>query len=549
MAATLGQPEQTALAVGGMGRLSSHVSTLWTRARLQWASMLPAQRRWSTVSLSLLTALIAMIMWYAFRTEWRTLYAGLDPDDVRQTGMTLTQAQIPFNLIASDTTIVVPAPYLDKARLATASKGGIKSGRLGFELFDKPNWVGSEFDEQVNYQRALEGELEHTVGTLADIESARVHLVMPHESLFREEERPAKASVVLKLRHAALADGEADAIRNLVASAVDGLNPDRVVLVDASGHVPLGPKTPEVLLLSAEQALEEKLVSTLEPVTGAGNVRVSVTLDFDQAVTEETEETYDPDQTATLSMQRTEQTTGGQPQTAGVPGTASNAPNSQALPVYPKQITPPESAKSEAGTYGVSKSVRHVVQNPGRLRRMTAAIVVNDRLTRTAAKGPPEQWQPWPPEALRNLTMLAQASVGFDASRGDVLTVEDLAFDGNRIQPPVSAAKQLLASAENSPTLTKYGTLLLGVLLVLAFGVRPALQRSRTATAEELAKAKDRSAVLQEEVTQAALAPPEPPPMDPERKRAQEIFDQVTAHLKREPTQSSRLLQSWIHSE
>ena len=147
--------------------------------------------------------------------------------------------------------------------------------------------------------------------------------------------------MVLKLRHASLADGEADAIRNLVASAVDNLGPERVVLVDASGRLPLGPKTPEALRLGAEQTLEEKLISTLEPVTGAGNVRASVTLDYDEAAHEETDETYDPDQTATLSMQRTEQSTGAQPVAAGVPGTASNVPNSQALPVYPKQTMPP----------------------------------------------------------------------------------------------------------------------------------------------------------------------------------------------------------------
>ena len=225
--------------------------------------------------------------------------------------------------------------------------------------------MGSEFDEQVNYQRALEGELEHTVGTLSDVESARVHLVLPHDSLFREQERPAKASVVLKLRHRSLADGEPEAIRNLVASAVDGLTPDHVVLVDAAGNLPLGPKTAEAMRLSAEQALEEKLVATLEPVTGAGNVRASVTLDYDPQATEETEETYDPDKTVTLSMQRTEQTTGAQPVAAGVPGTASNAPNSQALPVYPQQTTPPQTAKTESGTYGASKTVRHVVENPG----------------------------------------------------------------------------------------------------------------------------------------------------------------------------------------
>src|ERR1700694_3672857 len=201
-------------------------------------------------------------------------------------GMILTQAQIPFDVTANGSGIRVSAAQLDKARLATAAKGGIKSGRLGFELFDKPNWVGSEFDEQVNFQRALEGELEHTVGSLSDVESARVHLVMPHDSLFRAQERPAKASVVLKLRHRSLGDGEPEAIRNLVASAVDGLAPERVVLVDAAGHLPLGPKTADAMRLTAEQVLEEKLIATLEPVTGAGNVRASVTLDYGASVAE-----------------------------------------------------------------------------------------------------------------------------------------------------------------------------------------------------------------------------------------------------------------------
>jgi flagellar M-ring protein FliF len=551
MAAGTGQLEKIAPKVGGPGQFSSRLSTLWMRGRVQWASMQPAQRRWSLISASLLALLMGGILWYGLRTDWRTLYAGLDPEDARQTGLTLTQAQIPFDVQANGTAILVPAPSLDKARLATAAKGGIKSGRLGFELFDKPNWVGSEFDEQVNYQRALEGELEHTAGTLADVESARVHLVLPHESLFREEERPAKASVVLKLRHASLADGEADAIRNLVASAVDGLSPERVVLVDASGRLPLGPKTPEASLLSAEQILEEKVVSTLEPVTGAGNVRASVTLDYDQAATEETEETYDPDQTATLSMQRTEQTSGTQPVAAGVPGTASNAPNSQALPVYPKQTIPPESSKSETGTYGVSKSVRHVVQNPGRVRRMTAAIVVNDRLIHAASKKSAAQWQPWPPDALRNLTMLAQAAVGFDANRGDVLTVEDLSFDDNRASIQASAADRALASAENSPTLIKYFAFLLALLVVLAFGVRPALKLSGS-TSEGPSKkqaGKQAGELRAENTIPLVLSAQEPIAMDPERMRAQEIFDQVTGHLKREPTQSSRLLQSWIHSD
>jgi flagellar M-ring protein FliF len=424
----------------------------------------------------------------------------------------------------------------------------VKSGRLGFEIFDKPNWVGSEFDEQVNYQRALEGELEHTVGTLSDIESARVHLVLPHESLFREEERPAKASVVLKLRHRTLADGEPESIRNLVASAVDGLSPDHVVLVDAAGNLPLGPKTPEAMQLSAEQALEEKLTSTLEPVTGTGNVRASVTLDYDQQATDETEESYDPDQSATLTMQRSEQTTGAQPVAAGVAGAASNAPNTQALPVYPHETTQPQTAKTESGTYGVSKTTKHTVENPGRVRRLTAAIVVNDRMMEPATKDRAAVWQPRSADELRNLTALAQAAVGFDATRGDVVTVQDLAFDDNRPQPAAAIPEQLLNSAENSPVLIKYAALLVGLLVIVAFVVRPAIRHAGTALAMRGPVKVSRELATGSTVS-AWLSPPEPVESDPERVRAQEMFEQVKTHLKREPTQSSRLLQSWIHSD
>jgi flagellar M-ring protein FliF len=546
--ATGTQLEKSAPLMHGQPQLTDRLAGLWGRARVGWAGMQPAQRGWMLVAALLLAALVGGLFWYGLRPDWRILYADMDPEDVRQAGQVLSQAQIPFELSANGAGIMVPAAQLDKARLLTAAKG-LKSGRLGFEIFDKPNWVGSEFDEQVNYQRALEGELEHTVGSLSDVESARVHLVMPHDSLFREAERPAKASVVLKLRHRSLADGEPEAIRNLVASAVDGLTPDRVVLVDAAGNLPLGPKTAEAMQLSAEQALEEKLIATLEPVTGAGNVRASVTLDYDPAATDETQESYDPDQTVTLSMQRTEQSSGAQPVAAGVPGTASNAPNSQALPVYPQQTSGAQSAKSESGTYGASKTVRHVIEGPGRVRRLTAAIVVNDRLLEPASKSKAAQWQPRSPEELRNLTALAQAAVGFDVARGDLLQVEDLAFEENRLQQPVSLPTQLLATAEGSPVLIKYAAILTGILVVVAFGVRPALRHARFAPGPAI-KAGVRELPGHAEVAEPrAFRPPDPVEVDPERLRAQEIFEQVTGHLKREPTQSSRLLQSWIHSD
>jgi flagellar M-ring protein FliF len=248
-------------------------------------------------------------------------------------------------------------------------------------------------------------------------------------------------------------------------------------------------------------------------------------------------------------MQRTEQTAGAQSMASGIPGTASNAPNAQALPVYPQQTAPPQTAKSESGTYGASKTVRHVLENPGRVRRMTAAIVVNDRLAEAAAHGNAAVWKPRSADELRHLTALAQASVGFDATRGDMLTVEDLAFEENRAAQPASLPDQILATAEGSPVLVKYAALLIGLLIILAFAVRPALKAARTETGKQAKTAAKELPAGTEAVNHHVLNPAVAPELDLERIRVQEIFDQVSGQLKREPAQSSRLLQSWIHSD
>jgi len=180
---------------------------------------------------------------------------------------------------------------------------------------------------------------------------------------------------------------------------------------------------------------------------------------------------------------------------------------------------------------------------------MTAAIVVNDRLLQAAVKGKAAQWQPRSADELRNLTSLAQAAVGFQPSRGDLLQVSDLAFDDNRLQQPLTLPGQILASAESSPVLVKYGALVAGILIVVAFGVRPALRHAHP-TSKEAAKGGIKELPGATEATAPKiLKPPEPVELDPERIRAQEIFEQVSGHLKREPSQSSRLLQSWIHSD
>jgi len=214
------------------------------------------------------------------------------------------------------------------------------------------------------------------------------------------------------------------------------------------------------------------------------------------------------------------------------------------VPVYPRESsTGPESARTESSTYAASKTVKHTVENPGRVRRLTAAIVVNDRMMQAATTKSAAVWHPRSADELHNLTALAQAAVGFDPARGDALTVQNIGFDDNRTQQAKPLPLRLLDGAEGSPLLLKYTALLACFLLVLAFGIRPALRQVTVV---------QRSAVKAKELPNpaaAALAAAQPPELDQERIRKQAVYEQVTQQLKREPTQSSRLLQSWIHSE
>ncbi|HEX3470354.1 MAG TPA: flagellar basal-body MS-ring/collar protein FliF [Silvibacterium sp.] len=501
----------------------------------------PLQKKWLAGTAAFVLACAIGLMWYATRTDWRTLYAGLDPQDSREMASELTAAGIPFDVSPDGTTLRVGVDHLDKARLATTAKGGPRSGRMGFELFDKPNWVGSEFDEKVNYQRALEGELEHTINTLSDVEEARVHLVMPHDSLFNEQQRDAKASVVLKLRRRTLSDEEGDSIRNLVASAVDDLHPENVSLIDAGGRR-LGRKSGGAETEAHEQELAAKLVETLEPVAGVGNVRASVNVEYDTSTADETDETYDPNNVVTLSMQRSEQTAGGQPVAAGVPGTASNAPNVQP-PVYPKSTSETQNMKQEAGTYGASKKVRHTVQGTGQVRRITAAILVNHHMV---VNGKQVSWQARSPEEMKRLTELAQATVGYDAARGDQVNVEDMAFEDRAAQEP-AFGERLLKTASQSEALLKYGTIFLAMSALLVFVVRPMMARMKLAAMNQaLATAVDPALIAGEaemQLTAEQLA------AEKHKQHAQAVFEHVADHLRREPVQSTRLLQSWIHTE
>ena len=555
---------------------------------------LPAGKRaWLFASCAFLAAMCAGMIWFAGRPDWRILFSGLDGKDVQQVSQELAAAGIPYEMTVDGGGVQVPAEMLDKARMEVAAKGMPQTGRLGFELFDKPNWVGSEFDEKVNYQRALEGELEHTIGTLGVVRSARVHLVLPQPSLFAAQEKVAKASVVLKLKRATVDPEQADAIRGLVASAVENLSPEQVTLVDADGRVNFKQRLKDAggaaEAAEVEQAMEAKLVAMLEPLAGRDNVRATVNVSYELGSEERTDEIYDPSQTATLTLQKSEQSSTQPVKAVGVPGTASNSPagaavgavagsqaaaapgtppllQKEALPVYPQQgLGAGQSIHEENGTYGVTKHLLHSEQGPGRVRRVTAAVVVNDRsVMEGAGKLEHVVWKPRSADEMRRLEELARAAVGFDVKRGDQVAMENVSFNSNapeiKLAPMDRAMEEVRTLLHSQPGLVRTAVMgLCGVLLVL-FVLRPVARQVTATLREPVLLTSGAGAPGQveermfdpgglergaEDMVRVSLPPRAKTRVQLEQ---QGIFDHVSEHIRREPVQSTRLLEAWIGS-
>ena len=575
---------------GGVGEKALAVVA---QARGKFSAMPTDRRNWLMAGGAMLFAVVAAMVWYAGRPDYRVLYSGLDGKDVQQVAQELGAAGISFEMTADGTGVQVPVESLDKARMEVAAKGMPQSGRLGFELFDKPNWVGSEFDERVNYQRALEGELEHTIGTVGVVRSARVHLVLPQASLFTSEEKVAKASVVLKLKRASLDAEQTESIRNLVAGAVENLSPAQVTLVDADGRVNLQAKGHSAMAGDEERELEAKLVAMLEPLAGAGNVRATVNVSYDEGSEERTDEVYDPTQTATLTSQKTEQMSGGSKAAQGVPGTASNTPaaapvgavqgsakaaspgtppllQKDPLPVYPQAGNGTGQSTTEGTqTFAVSRHLSHTESGPGRVRRLTAAVVVNDRMAiEGTAKTLKTVWRPRTGEEMHRLEGLARAAVGFDEKRGDQVVMENVGFSSNTQEVEPQGVDKVMDQAKNllgtQPAILKTGvTALLGVMLLML--VLKPVATQLVATMKEPAMlgsgkrqgtaADDRGGALDGGGVKSQLHGAPSAGLGAgsaggsAEDRGPTRLDEISSHIKRDPGHSTRLIEAWIASD
>jgi len=516
------------------------------------------------------TALVvASLLGFVFlvgRADMKPLYSGLQPEEAQFIARTLAAENVPYEISTDGTSLRVPANKVDSVRLELASQGLPQTGRLGLELFDKPNWGGSDFAEKVNYQRALEGELERTIRAIRQVQSARVHLVMPHDSLFSEREREAKGSVVVKLREGRLADNAIRSITYLVASAVDNLRPENVTVIDADGNIPIltgghpqGMDHDEVEAM--ESRLTEKLVATLAPLVGREGLRTSVTVENDLASSESTQETYDPNGSVVLTSQVSQdQSSESDPQ--GIPGTPSNAPDSSAkgTAAAAADSTPAEAGqRSESKTYAVSKAVRHVVQPSGAIKKIAAAVLVDDAAeTKTAGGEKTESRRKRSPEEMKQIEELAKAAIGFDSARGDHLSVQNISFAAIAPGPPPNLTERLAPLIQEWMGAVRYAGLAVLFLLIYLMVLRPVKRQIAAALAAQQpqlhAGTRQQRALGKGETPQSELSVEtgggagagELTDINTEVKRTVVLKNQLVERIKKDPEAASRLIQNWV---
>lgn len=477
-----------------------------------WNSLTMAQRISLAAAPVVIFALSMALLHWKREGDFRTLYSSLAPEDAVAVTQKIREAGIEFRLDETGSAVSVPSAKLAEVRLALAGAGLPHTGRIGFELFDKTNLGASDFAEQVNYRRALEGELERTVGTLSEVAQARIHLTFAKESVFLDSRQPAKATAVLKLRREnRLSQTNVVAIANLIASAVDGLAPESVAIVDSSGRLLNRPRNGEDNEARAAEAnfdyrrqLESELLSkinqSLEPLLGAGKFRAGLNVECDFTTSEESEETYDSSKSALTQSQSTEESNS-IAGSAGTPGTASNLPRS------PERQTANASGifrRTESMSYLPGKSVRHTVAPKGTIRRLSAAVLVDHgtRWTGSGTKARRTLIAP-SPEVLKAVREVVASVTGYNEQRGDQITVEALPFESTlNAEPPMTAQQspvQKLPFDYRQPLLLGIAAgsiLLFGAMLFMIMRRKPA---PAAATAQaELAGA---SATQQEKVS------------------------------------------------
>lgn len=450
------------------------------------------------IGVAALLAIIAGMWMWGQTPDYRVLYSNLSDRDGGAIIESLQQMNIPYKFAEGGGALSVPANLVHEARLKLASQGLPKGGNVGFELMENQRFGITQFAEQVNYQRALEGELARSVQSIGAVAGARVHLAIPKPSVFVKEQQKPSASVVLSLQGGRLLDSsQISAIVHLISSSVPELSAKNVTVVDQNGTL-LSASNEGVsndgldanqlkYVHQVEQSYIERINALLIPMFGASNVRAQVSADIDFSRTEQTSEVFKPNPSPpeqTIRSQQSNENSSGSGQNGGIPGALTNQPPAPATaPIVAS--TDPAATSGNAGqtnqqkestvNFEVDRTISHTVLPVGSIKRLSVAVVVNGNRTVVDAKGKSTN-KPLSDTEKEQVNNLVRDAMGFDQKRGDSLNVQVAAFAGsNEIVEELALWKQPWA-IDLTKDVIKY-LLIASVLLFVIFGViKPAFR-------------------------------------------------------------------------
>ncbi len=513
---------------------------------------------------------IIFVSQWASRPDYVVLYSDLQPADSAAVIERLKNLKIKYDVRDGGNTIAITPPEMvSELRISLAAEGIPKSGTAGFELLDGTNFGMTAFKEVVNYQRALQGELERTITSLDAVTSARVHIVQPEKSVFAKRGNVATASVMLKLRPGAqLEQKQIKGIANLIAGSVEGLAVENVSIIDVYGNLlTTKDEGQESLTLEAtrlqyqrevERGYVERIEQMLSKILGSEKVIARVTADLDFSLNEREEESYDPGGQVMRSERTIEEGTGAS-QRGGIPGVVSNLSNDPNV-LAPQGSTGDESQRKEAvKNYEVSRAVSRISSPRGTLQRLSVAVLVDGTYESVPAAGADagkgataateKVFKPLQGEMLTQIEEVVKNAVGFDGARGDTVTVENVPFmvsDTNFIEEMDRAALH--------DSILKYvskGAPILFMLLFFLFLVRPLVRFLVTPTDAEVDLSRLLPKGIQElekeleSERQKAVIPAFEPAVDMEQ--LEEMMSENSRIVKENPQQAALLIRYWLN--
>ena len=445
-------------------------------------------------------ALIVGLYLWSSSADYKVLFSNLSEKDAGAVTVALQQMNVPYQTEAGGT-LLVPAGQVYDLRFRLAAQGLPKGGAVGFEILDNPKLGMTQFQEQITYQRGLEGELSRTVESLSPVETARVHLAIPKPSVFVRDKQLPSASVLVKLHPGrALDAGQVQSIVHLVSSSVPELTPNSVTVVDQTGNLLTG-RGDGVQGLNASQLdylreveayYSRRIEAIVAPIVGDGNVKAEVRADLDFSELESTSETFKPNSSpadqSIRSQQSVDDVSAGGNQAQGVPGALTNQPPGPASAPF----NAPAGANAGANTgapasggnasrkentvnFELDKTVRHTKEPLGRVKRVSVAVVVNYKTAQGAEAKAGAKPEPLTQQELSQINNLVKEAMGFNQTRGDTLNVVNAAFTESRIEAEASLWKDP-ANMAMVKSLVK-NLIIFGLAFYLVFGVlRPLLR-------------------------------------------------------------------------